>query len=146
MPKKFDWSKSASFDSAQKEAFHKEARKQLKKLAAELGFAPGTYDLRSNKGGIAVSGEITLHHEDLYVQVDQSFMGPAKSVLVRTCNGRQDYTGGQNHFAPLSWLDDGQRERLVAFCNQVLEQKRGYNADGRDAGYNPHYSTPRFAT
>lgn len=146
MAHNFDWNRSASYDAAQKEAFHREARKQLKKLAQELGFASGSYDLRSNKAGIASSGEVTLHHDDLYVQASQSTMGNDKGILIRTCENRKDYTGGSNHFAPLSWLSDGDRPRLARFCRQVLEQKLGFDADANDdPGYNPHYSTPRFA-
>lgn len=140
MAKKFDWSKSASYDDTQKTAFHKEAKKQLKKLANELNFSAGSYDIRSNKGGIAVSGEVTLHHEDLYVQVEQSFMGNDRGILIRTCQGRKDYSGGANHFAALNLLDDDNRDRLVSYCNQILEQKRGFNADAvEDPSYNPHY-------
>ena len=76
------------------------------KLATALGFAPAEYDLRSNQGGIAVSGEITLHHERVYVQVSQPATGADTGILIRTCAGRRDYTGGRNHYAPLSLLDD----------------------------------------
>lgn len=146
MAREFDWSKSASYDSERKEAFHREAKKQLKTLAQELGFASGSYDLRTNMGGIAVSGEVTLHHNDLYVQASQSLMGNDKGILIRTCESRKDFTGGRNHFAPLSWLNDGERPKLVKFCAQVLEQKLGFDADAKDdPSYNPHYSTPRFA-
>ena len=62
--------------------------------------------MRSNAGGVAVSGEITLHHDTVYIQVSQSSMGPENGVLIRTCEGRRDYTGGRNHFAPLRLLDD----------------------------------------
>ena len=33
-------------------------------------------------------------------------MGPENGILIRTCEGRRDYTGGRNHFAPLRLLDD----------------------------------------
>ncbi|MCP6769212.1 hypothetical protein NL529_30635, partial [Klebsiella pneumoniae] len=72
----------------------------------ELQWEPSTFDVRSNKGGIAVSGEITLHHEKVYVQVSQPFGGGDTGILIRTCNGRRDYTGGPNHFASLALLDD----------------------------------------
>lgn len=106
MSKPFNWSKSCSYDEKQKLAFHRAARAALKRLADELGLPADSYDLRSNKAGIAVAGEVTLHGEAIYVQVSQSMMGSDKSVLIRTCNGRKDYTGGTNHFAPLSALDD----------------------------------------
>lgn len=66
----------------------------------------GSFDLRSNKGGIAVSGEITLHHEAVYIQVSQSALGGGMGFLIRTCRGRRDYTGGANNWNPLALLDD----------------------------------------
>ncbi len=55
----FDWTKSCSYDAQQKRRFHSTARSRLKKLAAELHLPAGSYDLRFNKAGIAVSGEVT---------------------------------------------------------------------------------------
>ena len=101
-----NWYLDCAYAPEQKRRFHGAARAQLRKLADELGFAPSSFDLRSNQGGIAVSGEITLHHERVYVQVAQSAMGFDSGILIRRCQGRRDYTGGRNHFAPLSLLDD----------------------------------------
>lgn len=64
-----DWYKPCAYDSDQKRAFHATGRKRLKALADALGFRPDSFDLRSNQGGIAVSGEVTLHHFALYVQI-----------------------------------------------------------------------------
>jgi hypothetical protein len=101
-----DWYTSCAYAPEQKQHFHTAARARLRKLASALGFSPDAYDLRSNQGGIAVSGEITLHHDRVYVQVCQSATGADSGILIRTCEGRRDYTGGRNHFAPLSLLDD----------------------------------------
>lgn len=110
-----NWTKDCGYDAAQKRVFHSTALARLRRLAAELGLPSGSYDLRSNQGGIAVSGEITLHHEQVYVQVSQGF-GPG--VLIRTCRGRRDYTGGPNNWAELALLDDvpalAARVRMVA--------------------------------
>lgn len=102
----FQWHKSCSYDEAQKKRFHLAACARLRKLAAELGLQPGTFDIRSNKGGIAVSGEITLHHDRLYVQVSQFALRSGHGILIRTAEGRRDYTGGPNHFVALNLLDD----------------------------------------
>jgi len=102
----FDWTKSCSYDEHQKRRFHTTARSRLKKLAAELDLTPGSYDLRSNKAGIAVSGEVTLHHDSAYIQVGQFGMSSGHGILIRTCKGRKDYTGGGNHFVALTMLDD----------------------------------------
>lgn len=112
-----DWYSSCSYEPDQKRHFHATARARLRLLAAELGFPPASFDLRSNQGGIAVSGEITLHYESVYVQVSQSALGGDAGVLIRTCEGRRDYVGGPDHFAPLSLLDDvpalSERVRVV---------------------------------
>ena len=102
----FDWHKSCSYDDAQKRRFHSTARSRLKKLAAELRLPTGSYDIRSNKAGIADSGEVTLHHEGAYIQVGQFALTSHHGILVRTGKGRRDYTGGRNHYLDLNLLDD----------------------------------------
>ena len=101
-----NWDKPCAYDDTQKILFHSTARNRLKRLAEELGLPAGSYDLRSNKAGIAVSGEVMLHHDQVYIQVGQSCMGAGMGVLIRTCRGRRDYTGGMNNFATLALLDD----------------------------------------
>jgi hypothetical protein len=143
----FDWDLRCSGDAANKDAFHSEAKKRLRALAEALGFEKGSFDIRSNRGGNAVSGEITLHHDDLYIQASQPASASSeRGLMIRTCKNRKDYTGGQNHFAPLSWLDEANKTKMVRLATQVLEQKRGFDADANpDRGYNPHYSTPRVS-
>lgn len=102
--KPFDFRKDVAYNGAAKRLFHNKARQQLRKLAEALGLQPDAFDLRSNKAGIAVSGEITLHADHLYVQVQQSSMGYDRSILFRTCKGRKDYVGGANNFASLDLL------------------------------------------
>ena len=102
----FDWNRSCSYDEQQKRRFHTTARSRLKKLAAELALPPGSFEIRSNRAGIAVSGEITLHHERARIQVGQFGMSSGHGILIRTCKGRKDYTGGPNHFVALTMLDD----------------------------------------
>ena len=103
--KPFDFRKRVAYDDDAKRAFHSNARRQLKLLADALGLDPATYDLRSNKAGPAVSGEITLHADHLYVQVCQPATGWDTGVLIRTCKDRKDYVGGRNSFASLDLLN-----------------------------------------
>lgn len=102
----FDWNKSCSYNAVQKRRFHTTARLRLKKLAAELRLPAGSYDIRSNKAGNAVSGEVTLHHEGAFIQVGQFGLTSHHGILVRTCKGRRDYAGGRNHFLDLQLLED----------------------------------------
>jgi hypothetical protein len=115
-----NWYASCAYNDAQKRSFHATGRKRLKALAAALGLEAGAYDVRSNRGGVAVSGEVTLHGEHLYVQICQPATGADSGILIRTCRGRKDYTGGRNNFAPLSCLDDV--PVLAARCRAVLAQ------------------------
>lgn len=141
----FDWEKSFHNDSEQKKRFHAAAKRALRALADEMGFDRDSYDLRSNMGGPAVSGEITLHHHDIYIQASRGVGGSKTGLLIRTCENRQDYTGGRNHFAPLAWLNEGNTARLKQLVTQVMEQKLGFDADAQpDKSYHPVYSTPTF--
>lgn len=101
----FDWYRRCAYDSEQKKAFHRQARLALRALARELHSPESSYEIRSCRGGIAVSGEIILHGETIYIQVCQPATGADSGILIRTCEGRRDYHGGRNHLVPLSLLD-----------------------------------------
>lgn len=113
----FDFRKRVAYDAAAKHLFHSCARSQLRRVATALDLQPGDYDLRSNQGGIAVSGEITLHSDHIYVQASQSAMGHHSGVLFRTCKGREDYVGGPNNFASLDLLN--RPEELAHWIREV---------------------------
>lgn len=100
------WLTNCAYNPTHKGSWHHEARTRMRRLAKELGLQAGTYDIRSNQGGIAVSGEVTLHGEGVYVQVSQSTGGPSMGILYRSCEGRKDYTGGINHFDHIFALED----------------------------------------
>lgn len=121
--KTIDWYKPCAYNEPQKHLFHREARKRLHALAEALCLPRHAYDVRSNKGGVAVSGEVTLHADHIYVQVCQPATGADSGILIRTCKGRKDYTGGPNNFAPLSDLDN--IERLAGNCQRVLAREGG---------------------
>lgn len=100
------WLTDCSYNPTHKGSWHHEARTRMRRLAKELGLERGTYDIRSNMAGPAVSGEVTLHGEDIYVQVSQSSGGPRMGILFRTCEGRKDYSGGTNYFGHIFELED----------------------------------------
>ena len=68
-----------------KALFHRRGKALLHRMALDLGYSPGAFALRNNFGGIAVSGEITLHSDDLYVQFAKSTFGSSMDMLYRTC-------------------------------------------------------------
>lgn len=90
-------------DAALKSEFLRVGKQMAIRLAAAMGLNEDGYDVRVNKAGIAVSGEVTLHTDRHYVQFGQSVPG---SFMVRSCKGRKDYTGGRNHWVRWEELRD----------------------------------------
>lgn len=91
--------RGVSYDEPAKRQFHSEGRAALRRLADALGLSEGAYEIRSNKGGIAVSGEITLHGEEVWVQLSLGLMGPDREVMYRRVRGHSDHVGERNHYA-----------------------------------------------
>lgn len=85
-----------------KAQFHTQGKTFLKALAEAIGLTPGTYDIRSNKAGIAVSGEVTLHGEKVYASLQEKLStGGGVEMMYRECNGRSDCKGGRNNFVDM---------------------------------------------
>lgn len=108
--------KSFSYNDTNKDQLHRAGKKALKALAAKLELPEGSFEVRSNKGGIAVSGEVTLHSDNLYVQIFESCTRRGLQVMFRTCKGRKDYSGGQNNFAD---IDRFESESFVKQLKQM---------------------------
>lgn len=96
---------SVAYNDAAKREFLRMSEQMAIMLAARMGLNEDQYDVRVNKGGVAVSGEVTLHTDNHYVQFSQSSVN-LERFLVRSCKGRKDYTGGKNHFVNWSALRD----------------------------------------
>jgi hypothetical protein len=90
-------------DPKQKRIIAQHYRWQLRKVAQHLGLRADQYILHSNPGGPGVWGEVILHTDKYYLQAsqDQSDLG----LLVRSCKGRKDYTGGPNQWVPFTLLE-----------------------------------------
>lgn len=92
---------SYCYNDQVKKAAASRFKSALRKVAKAMNLVTGQYDLRFNPGGIAVWGEVTLHTDAVYIQASKDHdMG----VLVRTCKGRKDYTGGPNRYLPVGLL------------------------------------------
>lgn len=112
-----------------KEKFHRDGKKILKQLALEIGLQPGTYEIRGNKGGIAVSGEVTLHADHLYVQMYESCIGSGGiEIMYRSCGSQKDYCGDANNFVKgaRELNEPIRRAAFIAKCRALISK---YNAD-----------------
>jgi hypothetical protein len=103
--KEFDFRKPVAYDAEAKRLFHSRAKSQLRRIATALGLEPGSYDLRSNQAGIAVSGEITLHGDSPLRAGLPIGDGLPQRRPVSDLQGRKDYVGGPNNFASLDLLN-----------------------------------------
>ena len=92
------------YDQVTKKLFHSEGRLALRRLADALELDRTDYDLRSHPGGVVVSGEITLHSDELYVQLALGGMNTDREVMFRRVKGRHDYLGDRNHWASVREL------------------------------------------
>jgi len=102
-----------AYNMMAKREFLRVGRQMAIHLAAKMGLNEDQYDVRVNKGGIAVSGEVTLHTDKHYVQFAQATGILEKGFLVRSCKGRKDYVGGRNHF--VKWEDLRDLKKVVEF-------------------------------
>lgn len=95
-----------SYNELGKKAFLAEGLKVMKQLAKDLALPDGSFNIRTNKSGVACSGEVILHADNVYVSLEQRF-GNSSEVLYRTCKGQKDYSGGHNNWASVSSFADG---------------------------------------
>lgn len=82
----------AGFHPDIKIKFRIEAVRYLESIATQLNLKRETYDLYYNTGGVASSGDATLHHDKFYLSISES------GAMYRTCHGRKDYVGGANQW------------------------------------------------
>lgn len=104
-----------AYNETAKKEFLRLGKQVAVSLAQQLGLDKKDYDIRVNKAGIAVSGEVTLHTDCRYIQFGQFCGANDRGFLVRTCKSRKDYAGGQNHY--VKW--DGLRD-MGRLCEFVL--------------------------
>lgn len=106
------------YSDSSKIAMHSRARSFLKDLAEELCLPEGSYSVRSKKAGPAVSGEVTLHGDNLYVKI--LAYGSKLQAMYRSCKSQKDYCGGQNNWVDLPDLAEADRMwRFVMACKTL---------------------------
>lgn len=113
--------RSVGYNEEAKKQFETLAMKAGRRLQQKLRLAP--FDLRRNKAGIAVSGEVTLHgmrRDGLGIYIQFTCDGMCEnSALVRVVTSMQDYTGGPNQ-----WVRPGPgfEDRIVDLAERLLQK------------------------
>jgi len=102
----------AGYNEPVKAQYKKLALQFLRTIAKDLQLAKDDYQIRFNPGGIAVSGDATLHHKQFYLAFGDY------GAYWRTCNGLRDYSGGANRW--FAGFAEVSRENLVKEIQSVL--------------------------
>jgi hypothetical protein len=98
----------SEYEDARKADWLKTGRRLARQLAKELGLKEKTYEVRVNPAGPAVSGDVHLHGEHIYVSFSQSCLRDM-GFMWRTCSNRKDYTGNMNRWEKWEMLLDLQQ-------------------------------------
>jgi hypothetical protein len=120
----WDGSDLSYCDSHIKKNAHDRAARVLQSFAIDyLRLDKSQFTVRSNKAGVACSGEVTLHTDKfdnlpfgIYIQVGQNFTG--ETVLYRACNDTADYHGYRNNWISFTKAF-GTQETINEFCDTV---------------------------
>ena len=106
-----------------KRVFLRTAAAFLRRLGKDLKFAEMA--VRSNPGGIAVSGELWIRgmcddNHGVYFKISQDWSDFLPGLLYREIKSLQDYSCGPNQWIPPSVFLEMDYQRL---CNTLLELK-----------------------
>lgn len=107
-----------AYDASAKRLFPAEGRSAVRRLAAALALEDGSFDIRSNKAGPAVPGNVTLHGESIWVHLSIGLLGPGHEVCFRKVQDRRDPIGQRSYWA--SVRDLLAPEQLAARIRQDL--------------------------
>lgn len=92
-----------SYNAENKARFRAAGMRFLRELRTALGVEA---DVRYNAGGIAVSGDCTLHSDALYISFNADGISSTLGVMYRSCRSRRDYSGGANCWFSWSKLQE----------------------------------------
>ena len=105
-----------------KKEFHNKSKAFLRALGKDLGLC--AMSVESNRGGIAVSGEIKLmgiwdDGNGLYFQLSEPISG---AFMYRSIKHMEDYTGGLNQWLPMSMFKHADYEGLLGILSRLCER------------------------
>jgi hypothetical protein len=107
------------YNDVAKAEFRKLSMKLMRELRETLGMFSAS--VRYNAGGIAVSGDATMHGDIVYVTVNADALC-SMGVLYRTCKSKKDYTGGRNNWFSFDRLKATGVKGLAASVAQLLSR------------------------
>lgn len=95
-------------NGSRKRRFQRRGLAFLREVARYLPPSHGPVDVRWNPGGPAVSGDLILHSDRVYLCIDPTMLYGRNQVgYCRPVTSRKDYTGGPNHPLRLETIQQG---------------------------------------
>jgi uncharacterized protein (DUF2164 family) len=125
-------SQPIGYNEKRKAEFKRLATKLMKELVKELDLEAGTYDIKWNAGGIAVSGEVWLFHDNVFIEFSQSALGPMfyyRKPKDRKNSVHPDMTVGRNHWLRYDQLIDMPSAARIIKINVCLPTKQNQSAE-----------------
>lgn len=116
----FDYNFQPEYNYEGKKEFQRKSLSAIREVAQELGLRTVKPYVRYNPGGIAVSGEITLHdmltdNVGVYIQISMLF--GKLSVMYRKVKSLKDFTGDHNRY-----MQPGQSDGMI---NEIKNWSNG---------------------
>ncbi len=109
-----------SYNAYNKEEFKRLSKKFLREVRTRLG---ADADVTFNPGGIAVSGDATLHSDTLYLTFNADGICGGLGIMYRKCKGRKDYgtgTDSPNHWVGFEWVKEYGIDSLVVRLKKFM--------------------------
>ena len=94
--------RGVEYDPTAKERFHHDGRKALRRLAAALALADGSFTVRSDEGGVWTAGDVLLRAPGLTVSLSIGGARLGREVAYRRTGGTDDFA--QPRYATIAEL------------------------------------------
>jgi hypothetical protein len=119
--------KPLGYNERLKNEFKRLAMKVMKELVKEIGLEPGSYTVKWNAGGIAVSGEVWLFHDNVFIEFSQSAIGPMfyyRKPRDRNNSVNPDMVVGRNQWMEFADLENMKEAAETIRRNVCLPTKQ----------------------
>lgn len=99
--------------AAHKEKFHLGCKNFLVALGREMGLRAEHYNLTVNAGGMAISGEVSLHADRLHMWMTHDVDEDGTHLLYRKCRSRDHFGDAPTAVVWLADLKDPAKQRAL---------------------------------
>jgi hypothetical protein len=110
--------------SAACDIFKRDASRVLRRVAGDLSLRQRDYAIRGRRQKRHRAEVIALHTDSLYLQIEHSTARSTALMSFRTCNGRQDCSGGRDNGVSLDSIDSPEGYARLLSSLRVIAGRR----------------------